>query len=107
MSKAYAARLSEKSAKPLKICPNAGKNCGGARPDLFMFQDHDFFARFMSVYQSKRPGYTPDETAMEFYKKRRKLEDIYEFTEQLCFEEMAETARAEALSCPASELQSL
>lgn len=75
--------------------------------DLFMFKGRSSFAPFMDVYQSRRPGYRPDETAFAFYKSKRKLEDIYEFTEQLCFDEMAETARTEALSYLAAELKSL
>lgn len=72
--------------------------------DLFMFAGRDDFGGFLHAYRQVRPGYTPDEALLSFYRLRRRLEDIWEFIAQLLYDRPDEATRADALRHLQNEL---
>jgi len=58
--------------------------------DLRFMTNTPYFERFMRIYRTRYNGYQMDEDALRFYQFRRRLEDIWEFMEQLLYDEQAE-----------------
>ncbi|RKN75885.1 phosphotransferase [Paenibacillus ginsengarvi] len=65
--------------------------------DLMFVQDKSYYDEFMAVYCGVHRGFTPHRDVLQFYRHRRKLEDIWEFMEQLLFDRQDERARAETI----------
>ncbi len=69
--------------------------------DLFSFSDGFFFGyakeEFFAAYQKVCPGYTVNETAMNFYRLRRRLEDIAEFAHSMINDNLTASEREKSL----------
>ncbi|NRG47286.1 aminoglycoside phosphotransferase family protein [Bacillus sp. CRN 9] len=59
----------------LKLCP--------VEADMMFFIDKPYFRQLLSRYRKSHHDYEINETALAFYQKRRKLEDIWEFLQEL------------------------
>lgn len=65
-----------------------GLKLAPAEADMIFLTDRPYFKQFMEVYQQYHGEYRMNKDALLFYQLRRKLEDIWEFTEQLLYEEL-------------------
>jgi spectinomycin phosphotransferase len=61
----------------------------------------------LRVYCETHKGFEIDQNALRFYQIRRRLEDIWEFTEQLAFDIQAEKEKAETMSLLKNELEAI
>lgn len=72
-----------------------------AEADLFAFTDGFFFGYakedFMRTYQSVRNEYTRSEEALQFYRLRRRMQDITEFIHCLTYDSLSEQEALNAL----------
>jgi Putative homoserine kinase type II (protein kinase fold) len=72
-----------------------------AEADLFVISPGFFFdyarERFLNVYRQIRPGYTENIAALEFYRLRRRLEDILAFAEGVLYNSLTENEQAVSL----------
>ena len=69
--------------------------------DLFVFTKDFFFDYasddFMKYYSNLTGGFVPNTDAMEFYRLRRRLEDIHDFAASLLHDELDDAVRGESL----------
>lgn len=69
--------------------------------DLFAFVGnlfwHNCSEKFMSVYQTIHPDFKLNKEVLYFYQTRRKIEDIYAFTQRLLYEDLDNEERKQAL----------
>lgn len=84
-----------------------GMKFAPAEADLFLFADKPYRNRLMSAYAQRRPEYLASADAMSFYIVRRRLEDIWEFLEQLTVDKIGEGERKAALTHLAAECKML
>ncbi|MBD2869820.1 phosphotransferase [Paenibacillus arenilitoris] len=84
-----------------------GLKLAPAEADMMFLTDKPYYESFMSAYLSVRPGYSANAEALSFYEGRRKLEDIWEFMEQLLFDRQDDRDREATLKLLAKELESL
>ncbi len=75
--------------------------------DIMFLTDEIYFHDFFALYQKIHPDYVIDEEALRFYKIRRLLEDIWEFTEQFLYDEQSEPEKEGTLKQLVHELESL
>ena len=72
-----------------------------AEADLFSFAYERYLCRhweeFWSVYRETRSGYRVNETAMRFFRLRRRLEDIDDFLNRLFYDKLEREERNDAL----------
>lgn len=70
--------------------------------DLFAFIDnffwHNYSDEFMRIYKSIHPNFNLNQEALKFYQIRRRLEDIYELTQQLLYDNTSEEERKQSLN---------
>ena len=82
-----------------------------AESDLFAFSDGFFFdyARedFFQTYAALRPGFTLNPLAMDFYRLRRRVEDIYEFLRGILADGLCEPERQKSLAHLRRECEAL
>lgn len=57
-----------------------------AEADFFSLVEKPWFEQFLDRYKKTHAGYEINSLSMQFYQLRRKLEDIWEFVEQLQFD---------------------
>jgi len=66
-----------------------------AEADIFSFTEGFFFDyvydSFMSVYQQIYPDYVVNQKAMDFYRIRRRLEDVTDFAKSILFDNISES----------------
>lgn len=75
--------------------------------DLMLLADEPYFNEFWRCYQEKHPNSSIDLDLLSFYQGRRRLEDIWEFIEQLLFDEQDEQERAITINHLREELNGL
>ncbi|MFB5681112.1 phosphotransferase [Paenibacillus terreus] len=75
--------------------------------DMMFIVDQPYYDVFLDMYTRKHPDYVPNPEALNFYQGRRKLEDIWEWTELLLFNSQDARERGSALHSLANELKSL
>ncbi|CUH93943.1 hypothetical protein P22_0005 [Propionispora sp. 2/2-37] len=75
--------------------------------DLVMLAEAPYFRRLLEIYCETHSSFIINSDTMQFYKVRRKLEDIWEFMEQLLYDEQAAEARTETLEYLKTELSSM
>ncbi|MFD1064658.1 aminoglycoside phosphotransferase family protein [Oceanobacillus locisalsi] len=63
-----------------------GLKLAPAEADIMFLADKSYFKQFMEIYLSYHKNYHIDEDALAFYQLRRKLEDMWEFIEQLLYD---------------------
>lgn len=72
--------------------------------DMMFLVDHPHVTSFLSVYRKRHKHFTLNREALRFYQGRRRLEDIWEFIEQLLFDEQGTNERDETKNLLANEL---
>lgn len=75
--------------------------------DWMFIVDKPYYEDFLTVYRKRHPSFVPDPECLSFYQGRRRLEDIWEFTEQLLYDTQDAEEQADALSSLRKELQQL
>src|SRR5699024_11023937 len=75
--------------------------------DLMFLVDKPYFNEFLSIYRKTHPTLSINRDAMAFYQGKRRLEDIWEFIEQLLFDEQNEEERIVTMNYLREELKEL
>lgn len=75
--------------------------------DMMFLVDKPYFNEFLNVYRQTHTNYEIHSEALLFYQQRRLLEDIWEFLEQLLYEEQDEQGRGEIYNHLTNELKAL
>ena len=75
--------------------------------DLMFFAEQPYFQEFLRVYRLVHVGFQINRHALRFYQVKRRLEDIWEFIEQLVFDRQTEREKAETESALKKELEDL
>lgn len=86
----------------LKLIDWEGVRLAPAEADLFSFSEGFFFENawneFMASYREFRPGFTLNSAALRFYRLRRLLEDIDEFSKGLLYDNLTGVERVPSLN---------
>lgn len=83
----------------LKIAP--------VEADLMFLVDNPHYDAFLSTYLKFHKNYMINDDALKFYQVRRKLEDVWEFIEQLLFDKQDEQEKAETKNLLIKELKEI
>lgn len=75
--------------------------------DFMCLVDEPYYPEFVRVYREKHKNFDIHPGALRFYKGRRKLEDIWEFLEQLLFDGQADAEREKTMASLAKELEEI
>lgn len=75
--------------------------------DMMFFVDKPYFNEFLGIYQNTHKKYEMNPYALEFYQSKRKLEDIWEFMEQLLYDEQDERERVATMNYLREELNGI
>ncbi|MGN7942278.1 aminoglycoside phosphotransferase family protein [Virgibacillus sp. 6R] len=75
--------------------------------DLMFLVEKPYFEEFMEIYQKAHKNYAINDDALSFYQKRRRLEDIWEFIEQLLYDDQEGQERVETINYLKNELKRL
>ena len=82
-----------------------------AEADLFAFSDGFFFdyarEEFFQTYAALRPDFVLNPQAMDFYRLRRRMEDIYEFLRGILADGLSESERQKSLAHLQRECEAL
>lgn len=84
-----------------------GLKLAPAEADLMFFINKPYYDVFINVYQKLHKDFLVNTDTLLFYRIRRKLEDIWEFTEQLLYDNQKEHERNETIKYLKSELNDL
>lgn len=66
--------------------------------DIMFLIDKPYFDKFISIYKKFHGRYVINEDAIKYYRYHRNLEDIWEFIEQLLYEDMSNDKQVETLN---------
>jgi len=69
--------------------------------------DKPYFVEFLRIYQKTHKNYAINDDALSFYQKRRRLEDIWEFIEQLLYDKQEGQERVKTINYLKNELKRL
>ncbi|WP_010494775.1 phosphotransferase [Paenibacillus elgii] len=75
--------------------------------DLMSFVDEPYYDDFVPIYRQVHPDFAINPDVLQFYRYRRKLEDIWEFMEQLLFDRQEAQERAATLNHLSRELSEI
>jgi spectinomycin phosphotransferase len=75
--------------------------------DLMFLVDKPFYDEFLNIYQINHENFVINHDALQFYKGRRKLEDIWDFLEQLLYDNQSVQERAYTMNYLSKELKEL
>ncbi|MBO1001221.1 aminoglycoside phosphotransferase family protein [Pseudogracilibacillus auburnensis] len=81
------------SGKQLMLIDWEGLKLAPVEADLMFLVDKPYFNQFINIYQKTHSNFSINPDALQFYLGRRKLEDLWEFFEQLLFDEQNEQER--------------
>jgi spectinomycin phosphotransferase len=84
-----------------------GLKLAPAEADLMFFVDKPYYDIFINIYQKLHKDFVINMDTLLFYQIRRKLEDIWEFIEQLLCDKQEEQERNETIKLLMSELNDL
>ncbi len=84
-----------------------GLKLAPAEADLMFFVDKPYYDAFINTYQGFHKDFAINMDTLLFYRIRRKLEDIFEFIEQLLYDKQEEQERNETIKFLMSELKDL
>lgn len=65
--------------------------------DIFGLYDKPWFQIFLSKYKETHPNYQIDKINLQYYALKRNLEDIWEFTEQLQYDNLPKAAELQSI----------
>lgn len=94
-------------SEQLKLIDWEGLTLAPIKADMIFLVDQLYFNECLKMYQEIHPNFLIDPEIMQFYQIRRKLEDIWEFIEQLLYDEQSKQESVVALSFLKEELKSL
>lgn len=95
------------SGNQLMLIDWEGLKLAPIEADLMFLVDKPYFNEFLSIYQKTHQGFSINPDAMTFYQGKRRLEDIWEFIEQLLFEEQDEQDRDITMNYLREELNAI
>ena len=84
-----------------------GLKLAPAEADLMFFVDKPYYDIFIDIYQKLHKDFVINMDTLLFYRIRRKLEDIFEFIEQLLYNKQEEQERNETIKLLMRELNDL
>lgn len=73
--------------------------------DLMFVVNKDYFNKFITIYRKNHPNFSIDSNVLQFYQEKRKLEDIWEFIEQLLYDKQEEQERVTTINYLVDELK--
>ncbi|MDR9854038.1 aminoglycoside phosphotransferase family protein [Paenibacillus sp. VCA1] len=95
------------AGRQLMLIDWEGLRLAPVESDLMFLIDEPYYPEFIEIYRKKHKDFEIHPDALRFYKDRRKLEDIWEFIEQLLFDGQTETERAHTMENLAKELEEI
>lgn len=95
------------SGQQLILIDWEGLKLAPVEADLMFLVDKPYFNEFLSIYQKTHPNFLMNHDALVFYQMRRQLEDIWEFVEQLLFDEQDQKERVITMNYLLRELSEL
>lgn len=95
------------SGNQLMLIDWEGLKLAPVEADLMFLVDKPYFNEFLSIYQKTHQNFSINPDAMAFYQGRRLLEDIWEFIEQLLFDEQDEQERDITMNYLREELDAI
>lgn len=95
------------SGRQLMLIDWEGLRLAPVEADMMFLVDEPFFDQFMNIYRKHHPGYAVNADALQCYQGRRKLEDIWEFLEQLVYDVQDAPQREATLNHLTKELQQI
>lgn len=95
------------SRNQLMLIDWEGLKLAPVEADLMFLIDRPYFNDFLSIYQKTHQDFFINPDAMAFYQGRRRLEDIWEFIEQLLFDEQDEQERDITMNYLREELNAI
>lgn len=69
--------------------------------------DKPYFNEFLRIYRKTHQNFSINPEAMTFYKGKRRLEDIWEFMEQLLYDKQGEQERVITMNYLQEELNEI
>lgn len=91
----------------LKLIDWEGLKLAPVEADMMSFVDEPYFSEFMRIYANTHRQYEVNIEALTFYQGRRKLEDVWEFMEQLLYDEQNDEERTSTLNSLRKELEGI
>ncbi|MGV2806262.1 phosphotransferase, partial [Clostridium perfringens] len=95
------------TGQQLKLIDWEGLKLAPVEADMMSFVDEPYFELFMRVYKETHSHYEINAEALQFYQGRRKLEDGWEFMEQLLYDVQHDKERALTLQSLRKELEEI
>lgn len=95
------------SGQQLKLIDWEGLKLAPVEADMMSFVDEPYFSEFMRIYANTHSQYEVNIEALTFYQGRRKLEDVWEFMEQLLYDTQADADRKATLNHLKKELEGI
>lgn len=95
------------SEQQLIVIDWEGLKLAPVEADLMFLIEKPFFKEFLRIYQKTHQKFSINPDALHFYQGKRKLEDIWEFLEQLLWDEQNEEERVSTLNYLQEELKTL
>ncbi|HCC3140670.1 TPA: phosphotransferase, partial [Legionella pneumophila] len=93
------------SGNQLLLIDWEGLKLAPVEADLMFLVDKPYFDEFLSIYRKTHPNFSINRDAMTFYQGKRRLEDIWEFIEQLLFDEQNDEERLVTMNYLREELR--
>ncbi|MCD9022612.1 aminoglycoside phosphotransferase family protein [Cohnella silvisoli] len=75
--------------------------------DFMFLVDQPYYDTFLGVYRKRHPDFVLKPDVLRFYQGRRRLEDIWEWIEQLLFDQQETQERTKTLASLTKELQEM
>lgn len=95
------------TGQQLKLIDWEGLKLAPVEADMMSFVEEPYFSEFMRIYANTHSQYEVNIEALTFYQGRRKLEDVWEFMEQLLYDTQADADRKATLNYLKKELEGI
>ncbi len=95
------------SGNQLMLIDWEGLKLAPVEADLMFLVDKPYFNEFIKIYQETHQNFSINTEAMTFYKGKRRLEDIWEFMEQLLYDNQGEQERIVTMNYFQEELNGI
>ncbi|CAH0120940.1 MULTISPECIES: phosphotransferase family protein [unclassified Paenibacillus] len=95
------------SGRRLLLIDWEGLKLAPVEADMMFFVEEPYYDEFMSVYRKYHKSYAINPDALQFYQWRRKLEDIWEWLEQLLFDSQNAEERKVTVNYLTQELKTI
>ncbi|GIO66433.1 aminoglycoside phosphotransferase family protein [Paenibacillus sp. JTLBN-2024] len=95
------------AGRQLMLIDWEGLKLAPVESDLMFLIDEPYYPDFLKVYRNQHENFELHPGALRFYQGRRKLEDVWEFMEQLLFDRQTDAERANTMASLAKELEEI